>query len=354
MAQRVRVRVRKKKNKKKKIFKRIMVMFLLLIICLGGFAVYKIVNTLQAADKTYDELQRGEKSRLRDAVIDIKKKPFSVLFIGIEDYATKGAYGRSDSLIVATINPQDKTMKMVSIPRDTRVQLASDTTGNKVKINAAFATGGKDESIETVEHFLNIPIDKYATVDFDGFKDVIDELGGIDVEVPFDFDEKSDIKKSKKIYFTKGNMHLNGEEALAYARMRKQDPRGDFGRNDRQKQILRAMIDQMAKPNNITNVDNIAKAVSDHITTNFRITEGLALQQIYSGFKGDDTETLSIKGTDLYLGPNRTYYFEPDQANLAEVQQGLREHLKLPTESTSTGDSSDSSNSSSTTESTTP
>ena len=130
-------------------------------------------------------------------------------------------------------------------------------------------------------------------------------------------------------------MHLNGEEALAYARMRKQDPRGDFGRNDRQKQILRAMIDQMAKPHNIANVDNIAKEVSDHITTNFRITEGLALQQIYSGFKGDDTETLSIKGSDLYLGPNRTYFFEPDQTNLAEVQNELRTHLKLPAESSS-------------------
>ncbi|MBK4213304.1 LytR family transcriptional regulator [Bacillus safensis] len=339
MAQRVKVRVRKKKSKKKRIIKRILVLFLLLIICMGGFAVYKIVNTLQAADKTYDELNRGEKSNLRDAVIDIKKKPFSVLFVGIEDYATKGDHGRSDSLIVATINPQDKTMKMVSIPRDTRVQLASDTTGSKEKINAAFAKGGKDETIETVEQFLHIPIDKYATVDFDGFKDVIDEVGGIDIDVPFDFNEKSDVKKSKKIYFKKGNMHLNGEEALAYARMRKQDPRGDFGRNDRQKQILRAMIDQMAKPNNIANVDNIAKEVSDHITTNFRITEGLALQQIYSGFKGDDTETLSIKGSDLYLGPNRTYYFEPDPSNLANVQNELRTHLKLPAESSTETDS---------------
>lgn len=108
MAQRVKVRVRKKKSKKKRIIKRILVLFLLLIICMGGFAVYKIVNTLQAADKTYDELNRGEKSNLRDAVIDIKKKPFSVLFVGIEDYATKGDHGRSDSLIVATINPKTK------------------------------------------------------------------------------------------------------------------------------------------------------------------------------------------------------------------------------------------------------
>lgn len=89
-------------------------------------------------------------------------------------------------------------MKMVSIPRDTRVQLASDTTGSKEKINAAFAKGGKDETIETVEQFLHIPIDKYATVDFDGFKDVIDEVGGIDIDVPFDFNEKVMLKNRKR------------------------------------------------------------------------------------------------------------------------------------------------------------
>ncbi|MFP3423209.1 LCP family protein, partial [Bacillus sp. SIMBA_161] len=78
------------------------------------------------------------------------------------------------------INPQDNTMKMVSIPRDTRVHLASDTTESNANINAAFAKGGKDETLETVEQLLNTPIDKYATVDFDGFKDAIDEVGGID------------------------------------------------------------------------------------------------------------------------------------------------------------------------------
>ncbi|MFP3423383.1 LCP family protein, partial [Bacillus sp. SIMBA_161] len=76
-------------------------------------------------------------------------------------------------------------------------------------------------------------------VDFDGFKDVIDEVGRIDIDVPFDFNEKSDVKKYKKIYFKKGNMHLSGGEARADARMIKQEPRGDLGRNDRQKQILR-------------------------------------------------------------------------------------------------------------------
>ncbi|QIW81583.1 LCP family protein [Bacillus tequilensis] len=339
MAERVRVRVRKKKkSKRRKILKRMMLLFALALLVVVGLGGYKLYKTINAADDSYDALSRGDKSNLRSKVVDMKKKPFSILFMGIEDYATKGQKGRSDSLIVVTLDPKNKTMKMLSIPRDTRVQLAGDTTGSKTKINAAFSKGGKDETVETVEHFLQIPIDKYVTVDFDGFKDVINEVGGIDVDVPFDFDEKSDVDESKRIYFKKGEMHLNGEEALAYARMRKQDKRGDFGRNDRQKQILNALIDQMSSASNIAKIDKIAEKASENVETNIRITEGLALQQIYSGFTSKKIDTLSITGSDLYLGlgAKKTYYFEPDATNLEKVKKTLQEHLHYHPEENST------------------
>ncbi|MBY8911575.1 LCP family protein [Bacillus sp. YC2] len=361
MTERVRVRVRKKKKKSKRkiIFKRILLLLTLVLLVAAGFGGYKVYKTINAADNSYDALSRGDKSRLRDEVIDMKKKPFSILFMGIENYATSGKGGRSDSLIVVTLDPRNKTMKMLSIPRDTRVTLAGDTTGKKTKINAAFSKGGADETVSTVEDFLGIPIDKYVTVDFNGFKDVIDEVGGIDVKVPFDFDEMSDVSKKKRIYFKKGNMHLNGEQALAYARMRKQDKRGDFGRNDRQKQILNAMIDQMSKASNIAKIDKIAEKASNNVQTNIRITEGLALQQIYSGFTSKKIDTLSITGSDLYLGgggtasTGGTYYFEPDAANLAKVRETLQKHLDYPTGSTSTDNTTDSTSGSTGTDSTT-
>lgn len=342
MTERVRVRVRKKKkSKRRKILKRIMLLFVLALLVVVGLGGYKLYKTINAADDSYDALSRGDKSNLRNEVVDMKKKPFSILFMGIEDYATKGQKGRSDSLIVVTLDPKNKTMKMLSIPRDTRVQLANDTTGTKTKINSAYSKGGKDETVETVEQFLQIPIDKYVTVDFDGFKDVINEVGGIDVDVPFDFDEKSDVDESKRIYFKKGEMHLNGEEALAYARMRKQDKRGDFGRNDRQKQILNALIDRMSSASNIAKIDKIAETASENVETNIRITEGLALQQIYSGFTSKKIDTLSITGSDLYLGPNNIYYFEPDAANLENVRRTLQEHLDYdPDTSSSSTDGS--------------
>ncbi|AEB25749.1 LCP family protein [Bacillus amyloliquefaciens] len=357
MAERVRVRVRKKKkNKRKIIFKRILLLLTLVLLVAAGFGGYKVYKTINAADNA---LSRGDKSKLRDEVIDMKKKPFSILFMGIENYATSGKGGRSDSLIVVTLDPRNKTMKMLSIPRDTRVTLAGDTTGKKSKINAAFAKGGADETVSTVEDLLGIPIDKYVTVDFNGFKDVIDEVGGVNVKVPFDFDEMSDVSKKKRIYFKKGNMHLNGEQALAYARMRKQDKRGDFGRNDRQKQILNALIDQMSKAGNIAKIDKIAETASNNVQTNIRITEGLALQQIYSGFTSKKIDTLTITGTDLYLGgggtasTGGTYYFQPDPANLEKVRQTLQKHLDYPAGSSTAADpASDSTGTDGTTDST--
>ncbi|MEC3769805.1 LCP family protein [Bacillus velezensis] len=358
MAERVRVRVRKKKKSKRKIiFKRILLLLTLVLLVAAGFGGYKVYKTINAADNAYDALSRGDKSKLRDKVINMKKKPFSILFMGIENYATSGKGGRSDSLIVVTLDPRNKTMKMLSIPRDTRVTLAGDTTGNKTKINAAFAKGGADETVSTVEDLLGIPIDKYVTVDFNGFKDVIDEVGGVDVKVPFDFDEMSDVSKKKRIYFKKGNMHLNGEQALAYARMRKQDKRGDFGRNDRQKQILNALIDQMSRAGNIAKIDKIAETASNNVQTNIRITEGLALQQIYSGFTSKKIDTLTITGSDLYLGGTATtrgtYYFQPDPANLEKVRQELQKHLDYPSgNSTASDPASDSTGTDNTTDST--
>ncbi|KAF6602924.1 LCP family protein [Bacillus velezensis] len=358
MAERVRVRVRKKKKSKRKIiFKRILLLLTLVLLVAAGFGGYKVYKTINAADNAYDALSRGDKSKLRDKVINMKKKPFSILFMGIENYATSGKGGRSDSLIVVTLDPRNKTMKMLSIPRDTRVTLAGDTTGNKTKINAAFAKGGADETVSTVEDLLGIPIDKYVTVDFNGFKDVIDEVGGVDVKVPFDFDEMSDVSKKKRIYFKKGNMHLNGEQALAYARMRKQDKRGDFGRNDRQKQILNALIDQMSRAGNIAKIDKIAETASNNVQTNIRITEGLALQQIYSGFTSKKIDTLTITGSDLYLGGTATtrgtYYFQPDPTNLEKVRQELQKHLDYPSgNSTASDPASDSTGTDSTTDST--
>jgi LCP family protein required for cell wall assembly len=313
----------KNKKKKKSIFRKILWFFLVMFLIVGGYAAYMAFAAFKAADMSFDELSRGEKSNLRDEMVKPATDPVSVLLMGVENYSSAGAGGRTDTLIVMTLNPKEKTMKMLSIPRDTLVSIPGRLNQNK--INHSYSYGGKELTIETVEDFLDIPIDYYATVSFDGFKDIVDELDGVEVDVPFDFWEKSD-ENNDRIYFTEGLQELNGEEALAYARMRKRDPRGDFGRNDRQKQIITAAIEKATSPVNLFKIDDLATHVGKNVETNVRISEALSFQKSYSGFQTSKINKLTMEGEDQYI--ENVYYFKPDEIKLDEIKEELSTHLE--------------------------
>jgi LCP family protein required for cell wall assembly len=298
--------------------------FIIIFLAIVGYGGYLFYQTFQAANSAYTEIDRGSKSNLRDKEIEIGKDPFSVLIMGIEDYSTGGEKGRTDSLIVATINPVEKTMKMLSIPRDTLVTIPE--TYEETKINHAHAYGGKDLAIETVEYFLDVPVDYFVTVNFEGFKNIINIVDGVTVDVPFDFYETSD-ETGKRLNFYEGKMDLDGEHALAYARMRKQDPRGDFGRNDRQRQIMAAVIDQILSPRNVFKVDDIAGELGENVETNVRMSQGLGLAQQFANFKSSNIETINLEGEDAYIGG--VYYFVPYDESVTEIRSIIRSHLDI-------------------------
>ncbi|WP_404468975.1 LCP family protein [Sutcliffiella horikoshii] len=321
-----------KKKRKGKRLKRVLIVFLTLFLALVAYGGYLLFETYQAANNAYTELDR-DKSKYRDKEVQINKDPFSVLIMGIEDYSSGGENGRTDTLIVATLNPKEKTMKLLSIPRDTLVYY--EHLGYESRINHAHAYGGKEMTIEKVEELLEVPIDYYTTVNFEGFKNVIDIVGGVDVEVPFDFTEKSDVDNSV-LQFTEGPMNLNGEEALAYARMRKQDPRGDFGRNDRQKQIIQAAMSEMLKPGNLLKVDNIAKEMGENVQTNIRVSEGIGLSKLYAGFNSSSMENVTLEGADDTS--TGAYYFVPYEESILEVRNILKQHLEIEDATAQTND----------------
>jgi len=311
-----RSRVTRKKRKKVKV---ILTIALLLI---GIYVTYIAYQAVKAARDSYTELDRGTTSNLRNEAVKFGKEPVSILLLGIENYATGGSGGRADSIIVATFNPNLESVKLLSIPRDTRVYIPSKDKEDK--INHSY-NDGTESTIDTVENFLSIPIDYYATVDFDGFKGIIDEIGGINVEVPFDFWEYSDSENREKIYFTKGMSHLNGEEALAYVRMRKRDPKGDFGRGDRQKQVIQASIDSLLSPSNILKFDNIFSHVGDNIQTNLKISDCLSFITNFSSFSSENITNLSLKGSGTRI--KNIYYFIPEETSISQVKQELKDHL---------------------------
>lgn len=314
-------KARKKARKKRRLRKmRVAILFFVLaILCVGGYMVF---DTYHAINKSYDDLGR-EKSDLRETVVSIGKDPISILILGIEDYSTGGKNGRTDALMVATFNPDDGRVKLLSIPRDTLVEI--DNEGTLAKINAAHVFGGVEGTINTVEKFLEIPIDYYASVDFDGFVNIIDILGGVEVDVPFDFSQDS--LDGEMHYFYEGPMELNGKEALAFVRMRKQDRLGDIGRNQRQQQVVKGVVEKALSLGTITKIGDIADEIGENVQTNLRITDGVALLDKFPNFSNNSIDTVVLKTyPDRYKGASVQI---ADDESLEEVQMILKEHLGL-------------------------
>lgn len=330
------------KNIKKKRRRRVLLLFIMIILfSVIGYAGYVGYHAYKAVDKSYSTVKgREQKSDLREAPVYVSSDPFSILILGIENYSSKYDKGRSDTIMVATFNPKKQTMKLLSIPRDTLVKIPGYR--KKDKINAAYAFGGKEETIKTVEQLLDIPIDYYVTVNFNGFKNIVDILGGVKVDVPFSFDDIN--AQWKRFYFHKGEQKLDGEAALVYARMRMKDPRGDFGRNDRQRQIVSAVIDKLSSPKTLLKIDDISDQIGNNIETNMKISEALAFRKKYPDFNSSNIQQLQIKGYDDTIG--HTYYFRADDQKLEEVKNILKTHLELKpaepsSDNTGNGSSSD-------------
>ncbi|MFB7141118.1 LCP family protein [Gottfriedia sp. NPDC056225] len=307
-------KIRKTKRKSLKILLSLVIILIAFIGYKGIKAYFKLQNATQG-EVIHSSMRNQE---LKDT------QPFSILFLGIENYSTKGQGGRTDTIILATVNPKDKTVEKMSIPRDTYVEIPDQN--KKSKINGAY-NSGLQSSVNTVENFLHVPIDYYVTVDFGGFKNIVDEVGGINVDVPFDFWQYTDTKPRYKVYFKKGNQHLNGTEALAYARMRKRDPRGDFGREERQQQAMLAIIDKIKSPETLFKIDKYASVFSKNVKTNMSLSEGLFLFNDMKETNSKNITTLKLDGKDDYI--DRIYYYMPDQTSVNAITSSLRNHLEL-------------------------
>ncbi|PFQ27053.1 LCP family protein [Bacillus cereus] len=328
-----------KKKRRRKLF-----FFLIFVFLFGSIGVY-VLNSYSSLMGMYSGFTR-EKSDLRNEDVEITKEPFTILIMGIEDYATDGQNGRTDSLMFATVNPKTKKISLMSIPRDSRVPIVGK--GKEDKINAAHAYGGEEMAIKTVEGFLKVPVDHYIKIDFQGFKGIVDAVGGVTVDVPFDFWERSDVDYYKKIQFKQGQQNLNGEEALAYVRMRKQDPNGDYGRAARQRQLLAAVAQKLNSTSTVFKIKDLTTVVGKYIKTDIPISDGLALYNKLSGFDPSTIQTLKLEGEDKKIGG--IYYFLPDPISVEtvrnEIEKELGEKAKNPTtKNNSNPDSNSSSNS---------
>lgn len=327
-------RYQKKVNKRKR-RRRLFFLFILPILIIGfsatAYGSYLYAKAKSVVTDAFEQPGDRDGSSLRKEKIDPKKDNISVLFIGIDEsemrkehYGYNGTNTRTDALMLATLNEKDKSVKLVSIPRDSRVDIAC--TGEKSKINSAHVKGGTLCTIETVENLFDVPVDYYVKVNFNAFIDIVDSLGGIEFNVPYDLKEKDSQDRHDAIVLEKGVQTLNGEEALAIARTRHYD--SDIERGKRQQQLIQAIAKEAASMGSITKYGDIIEAVGDNMKTNMKFGEMLSFYDYATNGSKVKIETLPLKGENYQ--PGSVYYYKLDEDSLEETSELLKAHLELP------------------------
>lgn len=232
------------------------------------------------------------------------KKPISILVLGVDQgLEGRNDKGNSDTIILVTVNPTTKKATMTSIPRDTLTEILGETSSTSYymfKVNSAYQFGGSSGSVKTVSAMLNVPINYYVEVNMKALESLVNALGGVDVNVPFSFSyDWCDFKKGKQ--------HLDGRHAIAYARMRYDDPRGDYGRQLRQRQIIQAVVKKGLSVNGLVNYQKLLKVFAKYVKTNLTFGDMTSLainyrsaaSNISSGYiQGHDA---TISGTSLQI-----------------------------------------------------
>lgn len=247
-------------------------------------------------------------------------RPFNMLLMG-NDTRGDDDPGRSDTIMVLRVNPDTKKAALISIPRDFRVKIPDH---GKNKINAAYTLGGIPLTIKTVESFTGMDMNHYALVDFHGFKDLVDTLGGIDIYV-----EKRLRDPSIKVDLSPGYQHMDGETALKFVRFRK-DKTGDFGRIERQQQFLKAVMKKGLNFKSVIKLPTITKLLAKSTKTDLTLGEMLGLGTLFRSFDDEDVSMLSLPGEPKNLGG--VSYVIPDEDGVPDLLYKFKNDLPFDSE----------------------
>lgn len=299
-------------SKGKKIFAIIFGIILVLFLAVVGMGAKLYWDVSKSMDKTYETVERSKKNQVNLN----NKEPFSVLLLGI-DTGDDGRVeqGRSDTTIVATVNPRDKQTTLVSLARDTYVDIPGQ--GKQDKLNHAYAFGGASLAMDTVENYLNIPINHYVSINMAGLKELVNAVGGIEVNNNLTFSQDG-------YDFTIGKISLDGEQALSYSRMRYEDPNGDYGRQERQRKVIEGIVQKVLSLNSVSNYQEILTAVSDNMKTDLSFDDMKKIALDYRSAFGKVKQD-QLQGTGFMQ--DGVSYQRVDEQELTRVQQELKNQL---------------------------
>ena len=274
-----------------------MLLAFLAVTALGvGAYAYTIYyqGTETLSKKTYKKI--GEETNVIEAT-----EPLTILLMGVDtgnEERLDPWVGNSDSMILLTVNPKTKKTTMMSLERDILTKIE---TGNgqvqEAKLNAAYANGGAELAISTIQKMMNIHIDRYVMVNMKGLQQLVDAVGGITVNNTLGFPISiSDQEEVNTISLGVGEQTLNGEEALVYSRMRYQDPEGDYGRQKRQREVIQKIVEKVLSLNSISHYQAILKALSENMQTNIDLSAKSVPQLLGYQDSFKNIETLQLRG----------------------------------------------------------
>ncbi|MYL69995.1 LytR family transcriptional regulator [Halobacillus litoralis] len=289
-----------------------------------GYAAYLTDQVKQTALNSHQGLDRGEKSDKRTKEVTPAKDHTSVLFVGIDDSDKReSSPSRSDALVLATFNEDDKSIKMLNIPRDSLTYIPE--VGYEDKIAHAHAFGGIDGTVETVERMLDVPVDYYVRLNFNSFVEIVDSIGGITYDVPFDMQEQNSSDQAGAIELTEGKQLINGEEALALARTRKYD--SDLARGERQMEIIQQIFRETVSAKGLNNMDEILSSVSANMKTNLTFSEMIQFKDYFLQKENFTFDKMQLEGEGGFTGHG--WYYQLAKDDLTATSDELKNHLEL-------------------------
>ncbi|MCK3922574.1 LCP family protein [Streptococcus suis] len=314
--------------------KKIFLMSLAIIgLTVGAGLIYgaSLLNfSTDAISKTFKQLDGEEKITPIDAT-----EPLTILLMGVDmDQATRGGDwegGRSDSMILVTVNPKTKETNMMSLTRDIMVEIAEangESSGTVEKLNHSYSYGQAPMAIATIEKMMDINIDRYIEINMDGLVELVDAVGGIEVNNTLGF--PISISEHEPAYTSivqPGKQLVNGDQALVYARMRYDDPEGDIGRQRRQREVIMAIIKKLLQLDGLTQYKKILTAISNNMRTNIEISPATIPSLL--GYKDSVSKLNSyqLRGVDQMV--DEIYYQLPTSTHLLEMQNILKKSIGL-------------------------
>lgn len=286
-------------------------------------------------------------------------EPFTVLLMGVDSDAEGIANGsfNGDSLMVITFNPKTLSTTILSIPRDSYVPIACFSGQRKNKITHA-AWKGETCMMDTIENFLDIKIDYYVKINFTGVVQLVDTLGGVEIDVPYNLCEQNSKRQwgSNTIYIEKGLQTLNGEQALAYARNRHPNPgkcsskwtnytSNDFIRGEHQQEVVTALLNKFKDVKDLDTVYKLLDTISNNMVTNMSTDQILSLYNVFKDIASKSTgmndmadvlgiQRLKLNGYDAriydYGGTNLSLYnYVLYDDSVKAVSDAMKENLGL-------------------------